>query len=340
MKEWEKTQKGVLLGKVRVKCLAFADDLAIITVRETETIRAIEELHEIAAKTGLQISYEKTQFMSTQKYSSLHTKYGTIHRTENFKYLGETLQITGRNSVSNEERRTKLEKAYKLTWNHYNKKAISRKAKLRHYETVVLPEALYAAETTIIQGQTRIKQIEKTERKILRKIFGATQKDGVWIKRPAEELYEHTEKITDKIRKRRLQFYGHLSRMAPHRITRQILDWVSTRKNNKWMNEVRNDMEQLNITQETIQNKTLFRNLIRRNKLQETPHNKRTQWTEQRRQEHSQRMKEHWANKKKEKPKRRQDLKWTEERKQKHSTRMREVWAERRKKQQGNGHEV
>lgn len=231
----------------------------------------------------------------------------------------------------------KLEKAYKLTWSHYNKKAISQKAKLRHYDTVVLPEAFYAAETTIIQGQTGIKQIEKTERKIIRKIFGATQKDGVWIKRPAKELYEHTEKITDKIRKRRLQFYGHLSRMEPRRLTRQIFDWVSTRKDNKWMNEVKSDMGQLNITQEATQNRTLLRNLIKKNKLQEAPHSKKTQWTEQRRQEHSQRMKEHWANMKTEKRKERESVKWTEERKQKHSTRMRDVWAARKEEKARKG---
>lgn len=70
------------MGKVRVKCLAFADDLAIVTVQERDTIRAVEELHEIAAKTGLQISYEKTQFMSNLKIPTLHTKYGTIRKTQ------------------------------------------------------------------------------------------------------------------------------------------------------------------------------------------------------------------------------------------------------------------
>lgn len=78
------------------------------------------------------------------------------------------------------------------------------------------------------------------------------KKDGIWIKRPSEEIYEHTEKITDKIRNQRRQFDGHLDRMAPHRITRQILHCLSTRKNME--EKQRNDMEQLNITQETIQN--------------------------------------------------------------------------------------
>lgn len=80
VKLWEKTQKGVLVGKVRMKCLVFADNLTITTVppekpEKRTQIRAIEELRQITAKTRLQISYEKTQFMSNLKLPTLNTKY-------------------------------------------------------------------------------------------------------------------------------------------------------------------------------------------------------------------------------------------------------------------------
>mgnify|MGYP003536732587 CR=1 FL=1 len=75
-------------------------------------------------------------------YSPCTQKYGVVKRVEKFKYLGEYIQIGGSNKASNVERAEKLQKAYKLTWTHYNKRNISRKAKLRHYNTVVLPEAL------------------------------------------------------------------------------------------------------------------------------------------------------------------------------------------------------
>lgn len=74
-------------------------------------------------------------------------------------------------------------------------------------------------------------------------------------------------------------------------LTIDIFDWVITTPDNKWMNEVRNDMEQNNITQETIQKRTLIRNHINKQKIQEVPHKKQTQWTEERRQEHSQSIK-------------------------------------------------
>lgn len=335
IKEWERTQKGIKLGKTRVKCLAFADDLAILTGTTEEASKAIGELHDIASKTGLQISYEKTQYMSTHKIPHIDTKHGRVYRTEHFKYLGETLQITGLNRQSNEERRTKLEKAYKLTWKHYNKKSVSTRAKLRHYDTVVLPEALYAAETTRVLGRTQIKQIEAIERKILRKIFGATYRDGIWIRKPKEELYEQTEKITDKIRKRRMQFYGHLHRMNTNRLTKQILDEVKRRNKNKWLNEVQKDLESLGITTENIEDRPRFRLITKTSKLEELQRDAtgNLKWTEERKQQHSAKLKASWAKKRGPKLKnKRKTTEWSEERKQKQSERMKAVWAAKKAK--------
>lgn len=71
----------------------------------------------------------------------------------------------------------KLYWPYRLTWCHYNKKSISRNAIFRHYNSVVLLEVLYTAETAVINGTTNINGIQKHERKILRKIYGAVCKD-------------------------------------------------------------------------------------------------------------------------------------------------------------------
>ena len=107
--------------------------------------------------------------------SPLITKHGKITQVCYFKYLGETIQTSGLNRIANEQGILKLQKAYKLTWCHYNKKCISIDAKLRHYKTVILPEATYAAETMVIDGHSKIREIEKQERKILRKNLWANQ---------------------------------------------------------------------------------------------------------------------------------------------------------------------
>ena len=305
IKEWETKVKGIQLGKTRanktiIKCLAFADDLVILSNNRQEAQEALELLHEISAKTGLQISYEKTQFMERKKsIQSMHTKYGVVKRVEKFKYLGEYIQIGGSNKASNVERAEKLQKAYKLTWTHYNKRNISRKAKLRHYNTVVLPEALYASETTTI-GASGIAEAEKVERKILRKIFGAVHRDGIWMKRPTKELYEDSNKLTDMIKKRRLSFYGHIYRMNDNRLTKKIFNVINCSiKKTNWFHEIEDDLMQAGINKEMINNRIDFRNKIANIKF-DAKEKKRTGvlWTEQRKKEHSERMKKFWQKKK------------------------------------------
>lgn len=306
--EWEKHVQGIQIGKekgnrVTVKCLAFADDLAILTNNKNEALLALNKLHEIARKTGLEISYEKTQYMDTKATGrlSLRTQYGNISQVTHFKYLGETIQPTGLNTISNAERILKLQKAYKLTWNHYNKRAVSRNAKLRHYSTVVLPEALYAAETTVIKGMTRTQDLEKQERKILRKIHGAVLRDGIWIKRPTKELYTNTDTIIDKFRKRRLQFYGHICRMHENRLTKKIFNIANASKlKTNWIKEVHEDMVLFKISEDDIQDRGKFRILIRNTKIEQISKKDTAgkKWTEERKKKHSELMKRFWEDKK------------------------------------------
>lgn len=342
VREWEEYVKGIQLGKKRevrtwIKCLAFADDLAILNNNREEAQEAIEKLHEIATKTGLQISYEKTQYMEKQMNgtANIKTKYGIIDRTKTFKYLGEIIQVNGANKEANAERTTKLKKAYKLTWAHYNKKNISIHAKLRHYDTVVLPEALYAAETTTIKA-SNIKETEKIERQILRKIYGAVNRENIWMKRPTEELYKDREKLTEVIRKRRVQFYGHILRMKNTRLTKKIFNIAKVSTKLIWFQEVENDLKELGINIIDVQNRERFRNLVRKMKLKEQ---KKTgkKWTEQRKEEHSNVMKNIWESKKKVKPgktaKTKREYTWNEERKQKHREIMKRFWEERKRTQ-------
>ena len=86
-------------------------------------IKQVELLKESAEKTGLQISFEKTKFMTNIKTAPkrIKTKYGQILRTDSFKCLGEVIQ----QNVSDKEAinfRVKLKIAYYLTKDTYNKK--------------------------------------------------------------------------------------------------------------------------------------------------------------------------------------------------------------------------
>ena len=158
IKEWEKTLreqghwKPIRLGRpkdnIEVSCLAFADDLAILADNETTAIKQIEILNECAKQVGLQISFQKTDFFCSKlDISKLNTKYGKINRVSHFKYLGEILEPTGGEKISQKMRVIKMRRAYHKIHDIYNKKCLSMNTKIRHYNSVIKPEALYASET-------------------------------------------------------------------------------------------------------------------------------------------------------------------------------------------------
>lgn len=285
-------------------CLAFADDMALLAESKDEAQIMIEKLHEIADNTGLRISYEKTEYMEYRhnKEKHLETKYGKIKRSDKFKYLGEWIQPNGLDKEANKGRVRKMELAYKLVQHRYNKKAISYRAKIKHYITVVKPEGLYSSECLIMNKKGEIEELEKKERKILRKILGPEKgKDGTWRKRRNEDLYRHVEKISDTIRKRRMKFYGHLTRMSENRLTKKIFNYITKIKaTTKWVEETRKDMEEVGVGPEEVWNRDMFRAAIDKFKGFQEKQSGKTKniWSEGRKKNHSERMKRFWEQKK------------------------------------------
>ena len=156
---------------------------------------------------------------------------------------------------------------------------------------------IYTIYNIKICGQTKIREIEKQERKILRKIYGPICLGSIWNKRPTSELYKHTQTITVAFRKRRMTFYGHIYRMNQNRLTRRIFNIINSSKNKlKWITEIEEDLKQLGITKEAIKDRQQFRNLIKKCIFKQNPMGKNTgmKWSDERKKEHSERMKRVW----------------------------------------------
>lgn len=311
IKEWIKELKEkeifdpIRLGSknlgVEVICLAFADDLAILAKNVETAQQQVEILKESAAKVGLQISFDKTQYISNQKIApkSIVTKYGKINRVHKFKYLGEIILANGLEREANEWRNHKLKRAFWMTGNVYNKKCISRNTKIRHYNTVVKPEGLYAAETLTMNRKGEMEEIKKTERKIIRKILGPNKTEEGYRLRSRQET-ERMSNIFHDMKKRRLRFFGHIKRMDNSRLTKQIIEYTEKIKNLGWITEVKKDLKEARITERDITNRTQFRYKV--DKWEVCQENKKmktgTKWSEDRKKAHSEKMKEIWKKKK------------------------------------------
>ncbi|XP_068085239.1 cadherin-related tumor suppressor [Anabrus simplex] len=107
----------------------------------------------------------------------------------------------------------------------YNKKSLSTKSKSHHYHTVVLTEAFYITETSSLT--TNVKDIEKIEGQILRKIFGPKIQYGIWVRKSSEEMYSLTGRLNSLSRERRIQFSGHIAQMDDSRMTKKIFHIIN-----------------------------------------------------------------------------------------------------------------
>jgi hypothetical protein len=84
-------------------------------------------------------------------------------------------------------------------------------AKLKLYCSVIRPVVTYACETWILK-ETIINRLMVFERKVLRKIFGPTNENGIWRMKTNQELdkiIKH-KSIINFIRAQRLGWLGHV----------------------------------------------------------------------------------------------------------------------------------
>lgn len=308
MKElWRNNNTGATIGTknnhVKVKCLAYADDLALLAETEEEAIDQINTLKEIAEKTGLQISYEKTELMTTDpnfKKKTVETKYGPIKVTTRFRYLGETICSNGSEKESMKERIAKLEKLSFATSNVYNKKNLSTKAKIRHYNTVVKPVILYGTETTCLPS---LEKLLKIERRILRRIYGPKKTEEGYRLRPNREIYKDLKDLETEIRIRRLKFLGHMVRMAPERLNKAIFQKIRGYKSSGgYIKQMKEEMETLGITDQDCLDREEYRKRLEKITVLERKKNPKRgmAWTEERRRRHAEVMRERWKERRRE----------------------------------------
>jgi hypothetical protein len=111
-----------------------------------------------------------------------------LEQVKSFKYLGSI--VNGINSVDEEikERISIGNKAYYANQDLLKSKLLSKKSKLRMYQTLLRPVITYACETWMLKENIKQK-LMVFERKILRRLYGPTKvRDGTWRIKSNEEL--------------------------------------------------------------------------------------------------------------------------------------------------------
>ena len=226
----------------------------------------------------------------------IRTKYGKIEKVEEFKYLGEMITANGLDKIAIGFRANRMFQALAGTGQIYNKKSLSWNSKFRHYNTVIKPQALYAAETLTL-GKGKLEDVGTNERKILRRIMGPTRNSqGQYRMRSNKDIYQENEPIDQTIRKKRLKYFGHVWRMEGNRNIRKLLNKLFELKTTvTWVKEVKEDLERAGISIGEVSNREIFRRKVAKGCFQvEGTIRPGAKWTEERKQRFSERMKISW----------------------------------------------
>ena len=240
----------------RLTDLDFADDTALLDSTWAGMIDLTGRVEAEAATVGLRINADKTKVMVIGvqgQTQAVKVEGKPVEEVSEFCYLGSVIAGDG---SCDKDIRTRLGKAnstFGRLLNIWKNKSLAIKIKIQLYEALVMSTLLYGAETWSMTV-ANMKRLEAAHHRWQRKILGIVWRDKI----TNLEVRRRTgmDKLEDIIRKRRLQWLGHVHRMEQGRIPKQTLNWSPPGKRKRgrprmnWSTTVNKDLECIGMTWE------------------------------------------------------------------------------------------
>uniref|UniRef100_A0A914V3E1 Reverse transcriptase domain-containing protein n=1 Tax=Plectus sambesii TaxID=2011161 RepID=A0A914V3E1_9BILA len=209
--------------------LDFADDVALFGPTYPALRDLTGALERSAACVGLRISDQKTKIIRVGYKTTLPriTINGNqVEELQEFTYLGSVIAADGDATRDVTCRIGKAFAVFQRLCSIWNSASLSLHLKLRLFSTIVLPTALYAAETwkqTVAIDQ----KLDVFQQRCLRRILKISYRDRV----TNDEIYRrtNTKPLSTVVTERRLQFTGHILRLPDHRLAKVAMRWRPSR---------------------------------------------------------------------------------------------------------------
>ena len=208
---------------VLIRELLFADDAALTAHTEIGLQQLVSSFSNACKEFGLQISLKKTNIMAqdTQSPPTINIDNENLEVVDSFTYLGSKVS----NTLSIEEEiNSRIGKAAatmaKLNKRVWQNTKLTEKTKLCVYRACVISTLLYGSETwTTYTSQER--KLNSFHLRSLRRILGIKWQDKV----PNTEVLmrANIQSMFSILSERRLRWLGHVKRMSPGRIPKDLL---------------------------------------------------------------------------------------------------------------------
>src|SRR6218665_3678861 len=211
------TEVGARVGGQTV--LRFADDIDLVAQDDRRLQELTDEVHSSSQRFGLNINVEKTKTMTIgkhQKTVEIKIEGQTLEQVTEFIYLGGMITEDGR-CTKDIKRRIGLASAMFGTMNKvWRSNNITTATKVKLYGTFVIPVMMYGSECWCLRKEDE-RRILVAEMSWLRRILGRSRTERIRNEVTRMELGQQVT-LVDKIRRRKLTWFGHVTRMEGNRL--------------------------------------------------------------------------------------------------------------------------
>ena len=258
MKQAVTESPGVQMGShFRIADLEYADDVVLLGENFHDVQQMLDLVDRFASQIGLEINVAKTKYFSSGIPGSdqvLAVRGEMIESVNSFKYLGSSILPTGQAVDEIKTRinhgRAAFVRLKKALW---MRREISMKTKARVYQAAVRSVLLYGCETWPLREED-IRQLEVFDHWCLRRILRVNWRDRI-SNADVRRRFCDILQLRTTIRRRRLQWFGHVLRKPDDELTKQALlsspcaGWRCRRGGQlkTWLNTVKSDMDILGL---------------------------------------------------------------------------------------------
>ena len=185
--------------------------------------------HEVL-NVGLRENNNKTKYLYCTRKTTNPTNINIgeqFEQVNSFKYSGTTVNTDNSIEVEIKESIAAGNRAFHIHKKLFSSQLISWNVKLQLYNMLIRPTVPYTSKTWMLK-ENMTNKLMNFERKIMRKIFGPTRtNDGYWRIKTNQEINDilKGQNIIGFIKKQRLNWLGHVERMAEDNIVQKIKRW-------------------------------------------------------------------------------------------------------------------
>lgn len=242
--EWEANKiGGAVIGNLKVYCLKFADDVAILAEQLTDLQQMIKILERYNGRNKLELNAKKSKIMIFRKGGRLskeekfHYKGEEIEIVNKFKYLG--FWFSTKNSAAEHKRRQaeKVQKITNITWGIMKRANIRNlKKKMYLFDTLIKSVVVYGAE---IWGWREKSKIEGVQGRYTKMALGISRNtpDYIWMMETGRsKMNSQTLRILCRYT---LQLYEMKEERWPRKCLMEILRAGENNNPMRWGKEMR-----------------------------------------------------------------------------------------------------